>query len=388
MDFDLTPEQRMWRDAVHHFAAQEVRPKVLEYAERHEMIWPALEKGGQQLGLLGMTVPEAYGGSELDAVSMAIAIEELGWADGGTALTVAAHNSLGLAPIVMFGTEEQKQRFLPRVTGGERGKLAALALTEPGAGSDLKGIQTRAELDGDEWVINGSKMWITNAGAADYIVTLVRTAPGRSSKSLSMIIVPTDTPGLHIGPPEKKMGLWTSHSHAITYENVRVPRENLLGELGHGLYQTLQVLDGGRVGIGALALGIAQGAFEEAVRYAKERHTFGKPLAEHQAIQFMLADMATEIHAARLMVYHAAWLKEQGRPYTHAAAMAKLFATEMAERVCRNAIQIHGGYGYSREYPVERMYRDTRLMTIGEGTSEVQRMVIAKRVLAEVKRLI
>ncbi len=388
MDFDLTPEQRMWRDIVHDFAAREVRPKAREYGEREELIWPALEKGGQQLGLLGMTVPEAYGGSELDAVSMTIAIEELGWADGGTALTVAAHNSLGLAPIVMFGTEEQKQRFLPRVTAGERGRLAALALTEPGAGSDLKGIQTRAELDGDEWVINGSKMWITNAGDADYIVTLVRTAPERSSKSLSMIIVPTDTPGLHIGPPEKKMGLWTSHSHAITYENVRVPKENLLGELGRGLHQTLAVLDGGRVGIGALALGIAQGAFEEAVRYAKERQTFGKPLAEHQAIQFMLADMATEIHAARLMVYHAAWLKEQGRPYTHAAAMAKLFATEMAERVCRNAIQIHGGYGYSREYPVERMYRDTRLMTIGEGTSEVQRMVIAKRILTDMKHLL
>ena len=388
MDFDLTPEQRMWRDAVHHFAAQEVRPKASAFGERHEMIWPALEKGGQQLGLLGMTVPEAYGGSELDAVSMAIAIEELGWADGGTALTVAAHNSLGLAPLVMFGTEEQQTRFLPTATSGQKGTLAALALTEPGAGSDLKGVQTKAELDGDEWVINGSKMWITNAADAAYIVTLVRTAPERSSRSLSMIIVPADTPGLHIGPPEKKMGLWTSHSHAITYENVRVPRENLLGEVGRGLHQTLAVLDGGRVGIAALALGIAQGAFEEALRYAQERHTFGKPLVEHQAIQFMLADMATEIHAARLMVYHAAWLKEQGRPYTHAAAMAKLFATEMAERVCRNAIQIHGGYGYSREYPVERMYRDTRLMTIGEGTSEVQRMVIAKRLLQGIRRLL
>ncbi len=389
MDLDLTPEQRMWRDAVHQFAAQEVRPKAAEYGERHEMIWPALEKGGKQLGLLGMTVPEAYGGSELDAVSMAIAIEELGWADGGTALTVAAHNSLGLAPVAMFGTEEQKQRFLPKATSGEPGTLAALALTEPGAGSDLKGVRTRAELHGDEWVINGSKMWITNAGDASYIVTLVRTSPEeRSSRALSMIIVPTDTPGVHIGPPEKKMGLWTSHSHAITYENVRVPKENLLGEVGRGLHQTLAVLDGGRVGIAALALGIAQGAFEEAVRYAKERRTFGKALVEHQAIQFMLADMATEIHAARLMVYYAAWLKEQGRPYTHAAAMAKLFASEMAERVCRNAIQIHGGYGYSREYPVERMYRDTRLMTIGEGTSEVQRIVIAKRILQDMKRLL
>ncbi len=387
MDFDLSPELRMWRDAVHDFVTKEIRPFAAEYNAREETMWPALEKGGQQLGLLGMTVPETYGGSALGTLGMAIAIEELGWGDGGTALVVAAHNSLGCVPIVMFGTEAQKRRFLPRVVSGEPGRLAALALTEPNAGSDLKGIQTRAELEGDTWVINGSKMWITNAGDADYIVTLVRTAPERSSHSLSLIVVPTRSEGLHIGPPEKKMGLGTTHSHAITYQNVRVPRENLLGEVGHGMYQTLQVLDGGRIGIGALALGIAQAAFEEAVAYAKQRMTFGKPLAARQAIQFMLADMATEIHAARLMVYHAAWLKEQGRSFSHAAAMAKLYATEMAERVTRNAIQIHGGYGYSREFPVERMYRDARLMTIGEGTSEIQRIVIARRVLSSMTSL-
>lgn len=387
MDFELNTEQRMWRRAVHDFVAAQIKPFAAEYNEREETMWPAIQQGGEQLGLMGMLVPEKYGGSEVDALSFAIAIEELGWGDGGTALVVAAHNGLGCAPVAMFGTEEQKQRFLPPVTTGERGKLAALALTEPNAGSDLRGIQTRAELQGDEWVINGSKMWITNAGDADYIVTLVRTAPGRASNTLSMIIVPTDTPGLHVGPPEKKMGLGTTHSHAITYENVRVPKENLLGELGRGLHQALQVLDGGRISIGALSVGIAQAAFEEAIAYAKQRTAFGKPIADFEAIQFMLADMATEIHAARLMVYHAAWLKSQGRPFTHSAAMAKLFATEMAERVTRNAIQIHGGYGYSREYPVERLYRDARLMTIGEGTSEIQRLVIARQALKDASTL-
>jgi alkylation response protein AidB-like acyl-CoA dehydrogenase len=285
----------------------------------------------------------------------------------------------------MFGSEEQKERFLPGVvSGGKETRLAALALTEPGAGSDLKGgVRTRAELDGAEWVINGPKMWCTNASIADFIVTLVRTDPDGGSRSLSLIIVPTDTSGLRIGPPEKKMGLKGSPTHALTYENARVPAENLLGEEGEGLHQTLAVLDGGRVGIGALSVGLAQAAMEEAVRYAKERETFGVPIARHQAIQWMLADAATQIQTARLMVYYAAWLKGQGRPYTQEAAMAKLFATEMAETVCRNAIQIHGGYGYSREFPVERIYRDARLMTIGEGTSEVQRMVIARHLLQD-----
>jgi len=224
-------------------------------------------------------------------------------------------------------------------------------------------------------------MWCTNASIADFIVTLVRTDPQGGSHSLSLIIVPTDSPGLHIGPPEQKMGLKGSPTHAVAYENVRVPAANLLGQPGQGLPQTLTVLDGGRIGIGALSVGLAQAAFEEARRYAKERQAFGKPISENQAIQWMLADAATEIQTARLMVRYAAWLKGQGRPFTQEAAMAKLFATEMAERACRNAIQIHGGYGYSREYPVERIYRDARLMTIGEGTSEVQRMVIARLVL-------
>ncbi len=380
MDFTLNEEQRLWKQMVWEFAAKEVRPQAAELAERGEMHWEALRKMGE-IGLLGMTVPEAYGGSEMDTLSTVLAIEALGWADAGTALTVAAHNGLGCAPVVMFGTEEQKQRFLPGVATGEQG-LAALALTEPGAGSDLQGIQTRAERRGDEWVLHGQKMWITNAAAAHYLVVLARTDPERHSRALTLFIVPADTPGVHIGPPEKKMGLGTSHSHAVSLDGVRIPDAYRLGPVGQGLQQTLQVLDGGRIGIAALSVGVAQAAYEEARRYALERRAFERRLADFQAIQFMLADMATAIHAARLMTYYAAWLKDQGKPYTQAAAMAKLFASEMAEKVCRDAIQIHGGYGYSREFPVERFYRDVRLMTIGEGTSEIQRLVIARRLLA------
>lgn len=382
MNFDLTEEQRMWRAAVHDFVAQEVKPRAQHVDEASEFNWEAARKMGP-IGLLGLNVSEEYGGTGLDPVSAAIGIEEIAWGCGSTALALAAHNSLGCAPVSMFGSEEQKERFLPGVVaGGPKTRLAALALTEPGAGSDLKGgVRTRAELDGAEYVINGSKMWCTNASMADFIVTLVRTDPNGGSRSLSLMAVPADTSGLRIGPPEKKMGLKGSPTHALTFENARVPAENLLGEEGEGLHQTLAVLDGGRVGIGALSVGLAQAAMEEAVRYAKERETFGVPIAEHQAIQWMLADAATQIQTARLMVYYAAWLKGQGRPYTQEAAMAKLFATEMAETVCRDAIQIHGGYGYSREFPVERIYRDARLMTIGEGTSEMQRMVIARHLL-------
>jgi alkylation response protein AidB-like acyl-CoA dehydrogenase len=380
MDFDLNEEQRMWRDAVHDFVSREVKPKAREVDESGEFNWAAVRKMGP-LGLLGLSVPEEYGGAGVDAVSAAVAIEEIAWGCGGTALAIAAHNGLGCAPLALFASEFLKNKFLPRVTSGE-GKLAALALTEPGAGSDLKGgVQTRAELHGDEWVINGAKMWITNAGVADYILTLVRTDPGGGSHSLSIILVPTNSPGLHIAQSEKKMGVRGSHTNAISYDNVRVPAEYIVGEVGAGLRQCLQVLDGGRISIGALSVGLAQAALEESLRYAQERQAFGKPIAMHQAIQWMLADAATEIQTARLMIYYTAWLKEQGRPFTKEAAMAKLFATEMAERVTRNAIQIHGSYGYSNEYPVERMYRDARLMTIGEGTSEMQRMVIARLLL-------
>lgn len=380
MNFDLTDEQRMWQKVVHDFVASEVKPRAREIDEEARFNWEAARKMGP-LGLLGLNIPEEYGGAGVDAVSAAIAIEELGWGCGSTALAIAAHNGLGCAPISLFGSEQLKQRFLPGFASGQ-GQLAALALTEPGAGSDLKGgVSTRAHLEEDHWVINGAKMWCTNASIADFIVTLVRTDPRGGSRSLSLIVVPTNTPGLHIAPAEKKMGLKGSPTHAVAYENVRVPADNVLGEPGQGLFQTLAVLDGGRVGIGALSVGLAQAALDEAAAYAKVRNTFGAPIAHYEAIQWMLADAATEIQSARLMVYYAAWLKSQGRPFSKEASMAKLFASEMAERVSRNAIQIHGGYGYSRDFPVERIYRDARLMTIGEGTSEIQRLIIARHVL-------
>jgi len=381
MNFDLSEEQHMWRSTVHDFVAQEVKPKAQYVDENAKFNWDAVNKMGD-VGLLALNIPEEFSGTGLDAVSAAVAIEEIGWGCGSTALAIAAHNGLGCAPISLFGSQELKQRFLPLVSGDRNtwgGKLAALILTEPDAGSDLKGgVRTRAELKDGNWIINGSKMWCTNASIAEYIITLVRTDPAGGSRSLSLIVVPADSPGLHIGPPEKKMGLKGSPTNAVTYENVQVPAEYLIGEEGHGLSQTLTVLDGGRISIGAISVGLAQAAFESAVVYAKERQTFGVPIADHQAIQWMLADAATDIQSARLMIYYAAWHKDQGRPFTKEAAMAKLFATEMAERVCRNAIQIHGGYGYSREYPVERIYRDSRLMTIGEGTSEIQRLVISR----------
>ncbi len=381
MDFDLTDEQKIWQKTVHDFVAKEVQPKAHEVDVTGEFNWTAARKMGP-LGLLGLNIPEEYGGAGVDAASAAMALEEIGWGCGSTALAIAAHNGLGTTPIVAFGSEELKKKWLPLVASGQN-KLAALALTEPGAGSDLQGgVVTKAVKDGNEWMISGAKMWCTNASIAEYIITLVRTDPAGGSHSLSQILVPTNTPGLKIGPAEKKMGLHGSPTHAVTYEDVLVPLDNLIGEEGKGLQQTLATLDGGRIGIGAISIGLAQAAFEYAVNYARERKAFGKAIAEQQAIQWMLADAATEIEVARNMLYKAAWLKEQKRPYNKEAAMAKMFATEMAERVCRNAIQIYGGYGYSSEYPVERIYRDARLMTIGEGTSEIQRLVIARHVLA------
>ena len=380
MEFGFSDEQLFWKRTIHQFVESEVKSKAREVDESGDFNWGAVRKMGP-IGLLGMLVPEEFGGSDIDPISFTIAIKELGWGCGSTGLAIAAHNGLGCAPIVTFGTTEQKKKFLPKVITGEN-RLAALALTEPGAGSDLQGgITTKAEKSGNEWVINGSKMWITNANIAEYIITLVRTEPYSGPHSLSMIIVPWDTPGLTIHPSEKKMGLHGSQTNAISYEDVHVPLENLLGEKGKGLSQTLHTLDGGRISIGALCLGLAQAAYEKGIEYAKERRAFGKSIANQQAIQWMLADAATEMEAANLMVFQSAWLKQEGRPYGKQAAMAKLYASEMAERVTRNMIQIHGGYGYSQEYEVERIYRDTRLMTIGEGTSEIQRLVISKYIL-------
>jgi len=376
MDFQLKEEQREWQKTVREFVEAEVKSRAKETDEKAKFNWDAVKKMGP-LGLLGLNAPEEYGGAGVDAISAAIAIEEIGRGCGSTGLAIAAHNGLGCAPIALFGTAAQKEKWLKPLAQG-KGKLGSLALTEPGAGSDLAGgVKTKATLEGDSWILDGAKMWTTNASIADIIITLCRTSPDK----LSLIIVPTDTPGLTIGAPEKKMGLKGSPTHAVTYDEVRVPRENMLGVEGKGLAQTLKVLDGGRISIGALSVGLAQAAMEEAIKYSNERQTFGKYLKEHQAIQFKIADMAMLIETARLSVYRAAWLKEKGMNYTKEASMGKLFATEAAEKVCFEAIQIHGGYGYSSEFAVERIYRDQRLMSIGEGSSEVQRMVIARNVL-------
>lgn len=380
MNFDLNEEQKTWKKIVHDFAEKELRPKAREVDEKEEFNWQAFRKAGP-VGLAGMSIPEEYGGSNVDMISNAIAFEELGWGCGSTALAFTAHNGLGTAPIALYGSEDLKQKWLPLVASGKN-KLGALALTEPGAGSDIQGgVTTRAEKVGDEWVINGAKMWNTNASIAEYIITLVRTDPKGGSKSLSMILVPTDSQGLTIHPAEKKMGLRGSPTHAVTYDNVRVPSGNLVGAEGRGLQQTLSTLDAGRISIGAISIGLARGAMEAAIVYAKERKAFNQSLAEFQATQFKIANMEMEIELARTYIYKAAWLKDEGRPYSKEAAIAKLYATEMAERVIYDSIQIHGGYGYSREYNVERMYRDARLMTIGEGTSEIQRLVISRHVL-------
>jgi alkylation response protein AidB-like acyl-CoA dehydrogenase len=381
MDFELSQEQRMYQRAVHDFCNREIKPYAAEVDETGELRWEAIRKM-PELGLTGLQVPEEYGGANLDSISTAIAMEELGWACGSTALSLAAHNGLCATPIARWGTAEQKARYLPRLTSGET--LGSLALTEPGAGSDLAGgVQTAAVKEGDSWIIDGSKAWITNPKFAPVIITLARTDKEAGTRGFSMLLVEPKTDGLTIHPPEKKMGLKGSPTQMLSYDEVRIPLDAVLGEEGRGFQQTMQTLDGGRISIGALSIGLAQAAFEEAVKYATQRRAFGKSISEHQAIQWMIADAALEIEAARLLVYRAAWLKDQDKDFGKAAAMGKLMASEVAEKVCRNAIQIHGSYGYSREFPVERMYRDQRLMTIGEGTSEIQRLVIARHVLKE-----
>lgn len=379
MDFRLTEEQEGVRRLARDLVDKEVKPRATHIDETGEFPWETLRRMGE-LGLLGLNIPEAYGGAGADHVSAAILIEEIGRGCGSTGLIVAAHLGLACGPLHAFGTEAQKHDFLVPLARGQA--IGCLGLTEPGAGSDLAGgVRTFAERRGDAWSISGQKMWLTNGAEARTAILLCRTDRAGGSRSLSQFIVPTDTPGIFFGKPEPKMGLHGSHTYAVSLENVVVPAENLLGREGYGLHQTLEVLDGGRIGIGSLSVGLAQAAFEASLAYAGIRQAFGKSLAEHQAIQAKVADMATNIAAARWLVYHAAWLRDQGRPYTLEAAQAKLFASEMAERVCYDAVQIHGGYGYSREYPVERIYRDNRLMAIGEGTNEIQRLVIARQVL-------
>jgi len=331
------------------------------------------------LGFLGVPYPEEVGGTGLDSLAYAITIEELSRVSGSVGIIVSAHTSLGCAPIFMAGTDEQKERFLRPLASGA--KLGAYGLTEAGAGSDSRGTRTRAHRDGDAWVLNGSKRFITNAGVAEtYIVTAVTDRNADSGK-ISAFIVESETPGFSIGRMEEKMGLHASNTGELLFADCRIPAENLLGEEGDGDRLFLKTLDGGRIGIGAMALGIAQAAYEAASAYAKERQQFGRPIASFQGIAFKIADMAVQIDAARLMVYRAAWLKDAGQPYSTEAAMAKLFASEVARQVTNDAVQVHGGYGYITEYKVERYLRDAKLTEIGEGTSEIQRMVIARNLL-------
>ncbi len=378
MHFDLTREQELIRQTVREFAEKEIAPRARHVDETGEFPAETFAKMGQ-LGLMGLPFPEEYGGAGADTISTAIAVEEVARVCGSTALAYAAHMGLGSAPIAMFGTEEQKRKFLAPAARGEY--LGAFGLTEPHAGSDAGATRTRAVLEGNEWVINGQKMWITNAPIAGHLIVTAVTDPERGKKGISAFIIPRGTPGLSFGKHEPKMGLRGSISTAVMLENVRVPKENMLGERGHGFVQFLRVLDGGRISIGAMAVGLAQGAYEAAVRYAREREAFGKPIGMHQSVANMIADMEVGIETARLYVYKAAWLKDQHRHFHREAAVAKLYASEVSEKICRDAIQIFGGYGYSQEFPVERMYRDTRLLTIGEGTSEILRNVISHGVL-------
>ncbi|NJN14946.1 MAG: acyl-CoA dehydrogenase [Oscillochloris sp.] len=378
MHFELSEEQELIRRSVREFAEKEIAPQARHVDETGAFPADTFRAMGR-LGLMGLPFPEVYGGADADTISTALAIEEVSRACGSTGLAYAAHLGLGSAPIAMFGSEEQKQRFLAPAARGEY--LAAFGLTEPHAGSDAGATRTSAVLEGNEWVINGQKMWITNAPMAGHLIVTAMTDKDKGKKGISALIVPAGIPGLSFGKHEAKMGLRGSVSTAVMLEDVRVPKENLLGERGKGFIQFLKVLDGGRIGIGAMSVGLAQGAYEVAVQYAREREAFGKPIGGHQSVANMIADMAVAIETARLMVLKAAWLKDQGRPFTQEAAIAKLYASETSEKVCRDAIQVLGGYGYSAEFPVERMYRDTRLLTIGEGTSEILRAVIAHGVL-------
>jgi butyryl-CoA dehydrogenase len=378
MDFRLNEEQQMMQRMVRDFAEKEIRPIAQEMDEKGEFPWEVIRKMGG-LGLMGLPVPEEYGGCGADTITYAIAVEEISRVSGSVGITLAAHTSLGLDLIYRFGSEQQKQKYLPSLAAGQG--LGAFGLTEPEAGSDAAAVKSTAVLDGDEWVINGQKVFITSGSIADVVIIAAITDRAAGAKGISNFIVEKGMPGFRPGRDEDKMGLKGSVTSQLFFEDCRVPKANMLGQPGEGYKQFLITLDGGRISIGAMAVGLAQGAFEAAVEYSKQRVQFGQPIAKFQAIQWMIADMATEIDAARLMVYRAAWLKDQGVRYTREAAMAKLYASEAAERACFKAIQIHGGYGYMKEYDVERIYRDNRLTTIGEGTSEIQRWVIARQVL-------
>jgi alkylation response protein AidB-like acyl-CoA dehydrogenase len=373
LNFDLTREQRLVRDTVREFAESRIAPVAAELDREHRFPYDLIAELAE-LGLMGMTVPEEYGGAGADTVSYAIAVEELTRIDSSVAITVAAHHSLGTLPIFYFGTEEQKQEWLPELAAGKQ--LAAFGLTEPGAGSDAGATRTTAELRDGDWVINGSKIFITNAGTD--ITACVTITARTGDDEISSLIVPNGTPGYEISAPMEKMGWHASDTRELSFRDCSVPEGNLLGPRGQGFNQFLEILDGGRISVAAMGVGLAQGANDLALAYAREREQFGRPIARFQAVQFRLADMATEIEAARNLVYRAAWTKDQGRPFGKEAAIAKLYTGEMSHRVVNWALQLHGGYGYMDEFPISRLYRDQKILEIGEGTNEVQRMVIAR----------
>ncbi|MDX6408389.1 MAG: short-chain 2-methylacyl-CoA dehydrogenase [Gaiellaceae bacterium] len=373
MNFDLDQEHELVRSTVREFAEQRVAP-VAEELDRESRFPYDLVGELAELGLMGMTIPERYGGAGADTVSYAIAVEELTRIDSSVAITVAAHHSLGTLPIFYFGNEEQKQQWLPELAAGT--KLAAFGLTEPDAGSDAGATRTRAELREGEWVVNGSKIFITNAGTD--ITACVTITARTGDDEISNIIVPNGADGYEISKPMKKLGWRASDTRELSFKDAAVPEGNLLGPRGQGFQQFLEILDGGRISVAAMGVGLAQGAYDLAYAYAQERKQFGKPIAKFQAIRFKLADLATELEAGRNLVYKAAWLKDQGRDFALAAAQAKLYTGELSNRAVNWALQIHGGYGYMDEYAISRLYRDQKILEIGEGTNEVQRMVIAR----------
>jgi alkylation response protein AidB-like acyl-CoA dehydrogenase len=377
MNFDLTEEQKMIRKLMRDFAEGEVAPTADERDRTKRFPKEVFEKMAE-LNLMGLPFPEEYGGGGADTVSFAIAVEELSRVCASTGITYSAHISLGCAPLYLFGTEEQKQKYLVPLCRGET--LGAFGLTEPNAGSDAGGTKTTAVREGDEWVINGSKCFITNASYARFVSLTAVTGKNGEKPEITAFIVPTDSEGFQVIDQYHKMGLHSSNTTELVLDHVRVPHENILGKIGEGFKQFLITLDGGRIGIGAMAVGIAQGAYEAALQYAKERMQFGQSISKFQVIQHKLADMAMYIELARNMVYKAAWLKDQGRRFTKEASMCKLFASEVAMKVCNQAVQIHGGYGYMHDYKVERFFRDAKLTEIGEGTSEIQRNIIAREI--------
>jgi short/branched chain acyl-CoA dehydrogenase len=373
VNLDLTQEHQLLRQTVRDFAEQRVAP-VAEELDREGRFPYELVAELAELGVMGMTIPEEYGGAGADTVSYAIAVEELTRIDSSVAITVAAHHSLGTLPIFMFGNEEQKREWLPELASGN--KLAAFGLTEPGAGSDAGATRTTAELRDGQWVVNGSKIFITNAGTD--ISACVTITARTGDDEISNIVVANGTPGYEISKPMKKLGWRASDTRELSFKDAAVPEGNLLGPRGEGFRQFLEILDGGRISVGAMGVGLAQGAYDLAYAYANERQQFGQPIARFQAVQFQLADMATEIEAGRALVYKAAWLKDQGRPFAREAAMAKLYTGLLSNRAANAALQIHGGYGFMEEYPISRLFRDQKILEIGEGTNEVQRMVIAR----------